>query len=85
MDCGSTDDLHAHHIKPRATHPELILDLENGRTLCYKCHKATHERARPVRVRTGRKPQRKTLIRKIEWLNQRVHDLEARITELVRR
>jgi hypothetical protein len=34
--------LHAHHVKPLATHPELGLEVANGRTLCVACHDATH-------------------------------------------
>jgi hypothetical protein len=30
--------LHAHHIKPWATHKELRLELSNGLTLCKPCH-----------------------------------------------
>lgn len=33
--------LHADHIKPFALHPELRLDINNGRTLCIECHKKT--------------------------------------------
>ena len=30
VDCGSTENLHAHHIKPKSEHPELAYDVENG-------------------------------------------------------
>lgn len=36
--CGSSENLHADHIKPLALYPELGSDLSNGRTLCAKCH-----------------------------------------------
>lgn len=44
--CGDSrgGNLHAHHIKPFATHPELRLDVSNGLTLCKPCHKALHRR-----------------------------------------
>lgn len=41
--CGATEvELHAHHIKPYADHPDLRWDLDNGETLCFKCHWAEH-------------------------------------------
>ena len=36
--CGSKEDLHCHHIHPVKTHPHLVLDLDNGITLCKDCH-----------------------------------------------
>lgn len=39
--CGSKENLHADHIKAYCEHPELRLDLSNGRTLCLECHKKT--------------------------------------------
>jgi len=44
--CGSTDDLHAHHIMQRSSHPELAYDVENGITLCKSCHVEEHRRMR---------------------------------------
>lgn len=35
--------LHPHHIKPFATHKELRYDVNNGITLCQKCHRKVHE------------------------------------------
>lgn len=71
LDCGSVKDLHAHHVKPKSTHPELSLDVSNGKTLCYSCHKAEHERNRPPRVRSAR-PSRKTLERRIAYLEKQL-------------
>lgn len=40
--CGERGgDLHADHIKPFCAHPELRLELSNGRTLCVACHRKT--------------------------------------------
>lgn len=37
VNCGSTKDLRADHIKPVSKHPELIHDINNGRVLCKAC------------------------------------------------
>ena len=42
--CGAKGALHAHHIKPWASHPELRFDVANGLTLCLPCHGAEHGR-----------------------------------------
>lgn len=34
-------ELHAHHVKPFALHPELVFEISNGLTLCVPCHKQT--------------------------------------------
>lgn len=42
VECGQRGGtLHADHIQPFATHPELRLVLDNGRTLCFACHAKT--------------------------------------------
>lgn len=40
----NTDEgiIHAHHILPVRDYPELLLDQENGITLCKKCHEKTY-------------------------------------------
>lgn len=40
--CGSTEKLEAHHIKSRTKFPDDALDIENGVTLCHKCHYTAH-------------------------------------------
>jgi len=81
MECGSLEDLHAHHVLPKSTNPELKLSVENGRTLCYRCHKRWHEENRPPRIRAPR-PQRKTLDRRIEYLEEEVARLESEVRAL---
>jgi len=36
--CGQTNDLTAHHIKPKSEYPEEALDPSNGICLCKNCH-----------------------------------------------
>ena len=43
-DCGKRGvELNAHHKKPFADYPELRTSIENGLTLCKKCHKKKHK------------------------------------------
>lgn len=39
--CGSREQLQVDHIKPKKHYPELALDINNGRVLCFPCHKKT--------------------------------------------
>jgi len=41
--CGAKDiELHAHHVKSFRDHPELRFDVDNGLTLCHRCHWDVH-------------------------------------------
>lgn len=42
QDCGTKKDLQAHHIKPWQRYPELRYEVNNGITLCRKCHLKAH-------------------------------------------
>lgn len=41
IECGDNKNLQVDHIKPFSTHPELRFAIDNGRTLCFECHKKT--------------------------------------------
>lgn len=42
QECGQVGgELQADHIKPKKLFPELIFDINNGRTLCSECHRKT--------------------------------------------
>lgn len=43
MMCGSDKNLEAHHIKRFSDYPLLRTSLDNGMTLCKKCHKKIHK------------------------------------------
>lgn len=42
VECGDSNELHAHHIKRKSEYPENVLDLDNGKTLCIDCHIDAH-------------------------------------------
>lgn len=37
-------NLNAHHILPRRDYPDMVLDINNGITLCEKCHTKTYRK-----------------------------------------
>lgn len=41
--CGSTENLEAHHLVPKALIPDYALVLGNGIALCNSCHKDIHK------------------------------------------
>ena len=41
--CKSTEDLHAHHLLPKALLPDLAYELGNGIALCSSCHYELHQ------------------------------------------
>jgi len=52
--CGVNGvEMHAHHIKSYAEHPELRFDVDNGVTLCFRCHWEEHYGAMEKAVNSG--------------------------------
>lgn len=52
--CGATEvELHAHHIKSFKDYPELRFDVDNGITLCYRCHWNLHTAINAKAVNSG--------------------------------
>lgn len=83
VDCGTSDPLHAHHVKPKSLHPELRFDLSNGVAVCPTCHVKRHNAARvPVSRATIRRPFRKTLEKQLAHWKDRAERAEARLAEL---
>ena len=48
--CGSRHRLEAHHINGYADYPHGRIDVNNGATLCHKCHKKYHRKFGTKRV-----------------------------------
>ena len=41
--CGETRDLDAHHLISKSQEPRLQYKLDNGITLCRRCHRMVHD------------------------------------------
>lgn len=52
--CGAQDvELHAHHILHFKSHPDKRWDLDNGETLCFRCHWDEHTALNANGVNSG--------------------------------
>jgi hypothetical protein len=51
VDCGDNKggNLRAHHLKSFADNPDLRFDVDNGITLCHKCHELRHYKPDSIR------------------------------------
>lgn len=41
--CGTSENLHAHHIRTLEEAPEMRWEIDNGMTLCVPCHMDLHK------------------------------------------
>jgi len=48
--CGSKEELHAHHVLPKALYPDLRFCVENGMALCKKCHYDEHKKMKTRKI-----------------------------------
>jgi HNH endonuclease len=70
--CGRTSDLHAHHIKAWKPYPESRFILENGLTLCDRCHFWLESVMRQLKREFGELPS-KFEIHPGEWICSKCH------------
>lgn len=53
VNCGSSKDLHCHHIKSVVEYPEEAYNIKNLTSLCKKCHIETHRNKEGARNKKG--------------------------------
>lgn len=59
--CGTSEKLHCHHIKPWKDFPELRFDMDNGKVLCNACHKSIEYKGHEVSQETREKISKKLI------------------------
>ncbi|WP_248579895.1 HNH endonuclease signature motif containing protein [Nocardioides sp. InS609-2] len=62
VECGSTEELQADHIKPASLYPELALDIDNMQTLCGPCNRRKSD-------------SNDQSVERLPWLNPRYPEL----------
>lgn len=78
--CGSAGE-HAHHIKPAGYNKDVIRKVDNGITLCTRCHVLAH-RGTFSPVGFGKIPEDEAIrILEDRAQNPSLHDLIVRIVE----
>ncbi len=77
QECGAQGALHAHHITPWAKDAERRFDVDNGVTLCVKCHALRHpEHAQLILKAHYHKPNRRG--GESEWVDRASSPLRRR-------
>ena len=46
INCGSIENLHAHHVLPKINFPDKAFEITNGITVCSNCHIVIHTKKR---------------------------------------
>ena len=74
--CGATERLHVHHVLEYKDHPEQRWNVNNGITVCYRCHEKIHQRSFPDWL-TGRKRYAEQYHQPVETVPQKKFDIGA--------
>lgn len=59
QECGKKGDMHAHHIRAFSTYPMFRFAIDNGITLCFKCHRKANAEQMKGNNYNDRKAQKK--------------------------
>jgi len=92
QDCGSKKDLHPHHIKPFYYFIGSRYVVDNGVTLCKKCHLCVEEKRREMGLvwrnchRFDRVMKKKDKIYKFDWRHNRWVEttIPAKVTNIIK-
>lgn len=67
--CNVSYNLHVHHIRPLRKYPEFALAIENGLTLCEKCHKKLQGKEETTDLRTFLGGRDTKIVQQIKSIN----------------